>query len=273
MQNTTSKQLLSNKPASEWPQPTDRHPKGQPSAPLVKQLLDGGSVCVVDLLWLHVSCAKDVRLKLKKKSVSATSPPASGNQTFSKDEGSSQLSCRPPFLPTSVSPPTPIHLHPLPHLSRPTRHSLPSSVTTPTLLLQGLPCQAGAGWQMAYTNLPTYTHPPHTHTHCTSSPRSAPPVAQRRTRSVPFCLIRAWLISVASSRENERVREREKGRWWGRVLLVAATPFCTQMVIEESEGFEPRGEQGSQGACFVTAGTLILPVGQFLSGSIRDVKT
>lgn len=52
---------------------------------------------------------------------------------------------------------------------------------------------------------------------------------------------------------------------------MAVTAFSTQMVIEESEGFEPCGAQGSQGACFMTAGTLILSVAQFLSGSVREV--
>lgn len=54
-------------------------------------------------------------------------------------------------------------------------------------------------------------------------------------------------------------------------MLVAVTAFCPPLVIEESEGFEPRGAQGSQGACFMTAGTLILSVAQFLSGSVGDV--
>lgn len=52
---------------------------------------------------------------------------------------------------------------------------------------------------------------------------------------------------------------------------MAATAFCAEMVIEESEGFEPCGAQGSQGACFMTAGTLILSDAQFLSGSVREV--
>lgn len=56
-------------------------------------------------------------------------------------------------------------------------------------------------------------------------------------------------------------------------MLVAVTAFCTLLVIEESEGFEPRGAQGSQGACFMTAGTLILAVVLFLSGSVGDVWT
>lgn len=59
----------------------------------------------------------------------------------------------------------------------------------------------------------------------------SPLVAQRRTRSVPFCLIRAWLISVASSRgERERVtereREREIGAWWWRFLFVFHWSLC-----------------------------------------------
>lgn len=65
------------------------------------------------------------------------------------------------------------------------------------------------------------------------------------------------------------MRERQRGR----AVLVALTVFCTLLVIEESEGFEPRGAQGSQGACFMTAGTLILSVAQFLSGSVGDVWT
>lgn len=70
-----------------------------------------------------------------------------------------------------------------------------------------------------------------------------------------------------------RERQREKETWGGRAVLVAVTAFCTLLVIEESEGFEPRGAQGSQGACFMTAGTLIPSVAQFLSGSVRDVST
>lgn len=60
---------------------------------------------------------------------------------------------------------------------------------------------------------------------------------------------------------------RERKRDGERVV----TAFCTLLVIEESEGFEPRGEQGSQGACFMTEGTLIPSVAQFLSGSVKDV--
>lgn len=54
-------------------------------------------------------------------------------------------------------------------------------------------------------------------------------------------------------------------------MLVAVTGVCTLLVIEESEGFEPCSAPGSQGACFMTAGTLILSVAQFLSGSVGDV--
>ena len=56
-------------------------------------------------------------------------------------------------------------------------------------------------------------------------------------------------------------------------MLVAVNAFCTLLVIEESKGFEPRRAQDSQGACFMTAGTLILSVAQFLSGSVEDVWT
>lgn len=62
-------------------------------------------------------------------------------------------------------------------------------------------------------------------------------------------------------------------RWGERAALVAELEFCTPLVIEESEGFEPCGARGSRGACFMTAGTLILPVAQFLSGSVGDVRT
>jgi len=55
------------------------------------------------------------------------------------------------------------------------------------------------------------------------------------------------------------------------VVLVALTVICTLLVMEESEGLEPRGAQGSQGACFMTAGALIPPIAQFLSGSVEDV--
>lgn len=51
-------------------------------------------------------------------------------------------------------------------------------------------------------------------------------------------------------------------------MLVA---FSSLLVIEESEGFEPCGARGSPGACFMTAGTLILSHSQFLSGSVGDV--
>lgn len=49
------------------------------------------------------------------------------------------------------------------------------------------------------------------------------------------------------------------------------TAFCTPLAIEESEGFEPRSAQGSQGACFMTAGTLIPSTAQFFSGSVGNV--
>lgn len=68
-----------------------------------------------------------------------------------------------------------------------------------------------------------------------------------------------------------RERQREEERRGERAVLVAVIAFCTLLVIEESEGFEPCGAWGSQGACFMTAGTLILSVAQFLSGSVRDV--
>lgn len=51
------------------------------------------------------------------------------------------------------------------------------------------------------------------------------------------------------------------------------TVFLPPLVIEESEGFEPRGAHSSQGACFMTAGTLIPSIAQFLSGSAGDVLT
>lgn len=66
-------------------------------------------------------------------------------------------------------------------------------------------------------------------------------------------------------------RQREKETWEGSAAAAAATACCTLLVIEESEGFEPRGAQGSQGACFMTAGTLIPSVVPFLSGSVGDV--
>lgn len=62
-------------------------------------------------------------------------------------------------------------------------------------------------------------------------------------------------------------------RWGERAALVAELEFCALLVIEESEGFEPCGAHGSRSACFMTAGTLILPVAQFLSGSVGDVRT
>lgn len=65
-----------------------------------------------------------------------------------------------------------------------------------------------------------------------------------------------------------REKQRENERWQESVVLVMGTAFFTLLVIEESEGFEPRGAQGSQGACFMTAGTLILSIAQFLSGSV-----
>lgn len=59
----------------------------------------------------------------------------------------------------------------------------------------------------------------------------------------------------------------------GGGVLYVAVAFCTLLVIEESEGFEPRGAQGSRGACFTTAGTLIPSVALFLSGSVTLVLT
>lgn len=68
-----------------------------------------------------------------------------------------------------------------------------------------------------------------------------------------------------------REKEREKERWEESVVSVMGTAFFTGPVIEEFEGFEPCGAQGSQGACFMTAGTLILSITQFFSGSVGDV--
>lgn len=68
-----------------------------------------------------------------------------------------------------------------------------------------------------------------------------------------------------------RERQREKETWGGWAVLVAVTAFCTLLVNEESEGFEPCGAPGSQGACFMTAGTLISSIARFLSGSVGYV--
>lgn len=66
-------------------------------------------------------------------------------------------------------------------------------------------------------------------------------------------------------------KQREKERLRESAALVMGTAFVTLLVIEESEGFEPRGAPGSQGACFMTAGTLISSVAQLLSRSVGDV--
>lgn len=141
----------------------------------------------------------------------------------------------PVILSPSVYPPTP-------HLSRPTRHSLSPTVTILYPPLRGLLCQAGAGWQMAYTNPPllAVSSPPYR----ISSPCSAPPVAQRRTRSVPFCLIRAWLISVASSRgewASERKRDGEGGRcWWHRLRSVLEWSLRSRRALSPAVRGAPR---------------------------------
>lgn len=71
-------------------------------------------------------------------------------------------------------------------------------------------------------------------------------------------------------KEKQRGEEERRGE---RAVSAVLTGFCAPLVIEESEGFEPCGAPGSQGACFMTAGTLILSVARFLSGSVGDVWT
>lgn len=58
---------------------------------------------------------------------------------------------------------------------------------------------------------------------------------------------------------SEGERRREDDDDGKRRALVALTTICALLVIESSEGFEPRGAPGSQGACFATAGVLNPP--------------